>query len=181
MSDEGREMPHVVGLCQCGKPDCPSAHGIGLHPRARALGESAPAAPSCQEPVAIALIREAVAGLSKGACLTCGAEPGCNIDCKGCAWIASAERFLSDLPASTAASRVEPCRCEYGASGAHAALCPMAAARVEPPAIERLSLKICQLPKWSVDEIAERPSTYEYVLLDDLEELLVAALKGDPR
>jgi hypothetical protein len=46
---------------------------------------------------AVALIREAVAGLSTGACFTCGAEPGTNIDCKGCSWVSRAEQFLSEV------------------------------------------------------------------------------------
>lgn len=42
------------------------------------------------------LVREAVEGLSQGACLTCGAEPGCNIDCAGCDWIIRAQRLLKE-------------------------------------------------------------------------------------
>lgn len=48
----------------------------------------------------VALLRSACAGLSTGACLTCGAEPGCNIDCKGCMWISDAEKLLSEVAAS---------------------------------------------------------------------------------
>lgn len=44
---------------------------------------------------AVALLSRAVAGLSGGACLTCGAEPGCNIDCPGCLWISDAEKLLA--------------------------------------------------------------------------------------
>jgi hypothetical protein len=63
---------------------------------------------------ASALIREAVAGLSQGACFTCGAEPGCNVDCKGCDWVARAERLL--------AAAEGPCR-DCGAVQGHEVAC----------------------------------------------------------
>jgi hypothetical protein len=44
-----------------------------------------------------ALLREAVEGLSQGACLTCGAEVGSNIDCAGCDWVIRAERLLKEV------------------------------------------------------------------------------------
>lgn len=44
---------------------------------------------------AVGLLREAVAGLTKDACFTCGSEPGCNINCAGCDWVARARRFLA--------------------------------------------------------------------------------------
>ena len=37
------------------------------------------------------LLQRAVDVLTQGACYTCGAEPGCNIDCPGCKWVADAE------------------------------------------------------------------------------------------
>lgn len=42
------------------------------------------------------IVKRAVDGLSQGACLTCGAEPGCNIDCPGCLWIADAAAALAE-------------------------------------------------------------------------------------
>jgi hypothetical protein len=44
----------------------------------------------------LSLVREAVEGLSQGACLTCGAEVGCNIDCAGCDWVIRAQRLLKE-------------------------------------------------------------------------------------
>ena len=48
--------------------------------------------------------RRAVDGLSQGACVTCGAEPGCNIDCPGCIWVSDAERALALAAALIAAA-----------------------------------------------------------------------------
>ena len=39
----------------------------------------------------------ALVGLTKSACATCGAEPGTNIDCKGCQWVVDAQRALGDI------------------------------------------------------------------------------------
>ncbi len=39
----------------------------------------------------------ALVGLTKGACATCGAEPGTNIDCKGCQWVVDAQKALGDI------------------------------------------------------------------------------------
>jgi hypothetical protein len=41
------------------------------------------------------VVRRAVAGLTTGACYTCGAEPGCNIDCAGCLWVSDAIAALA--------------------------------------------------------------------------------------
>lgn len=46
-------------------------------------------------PDLLEVCRSALAGLSQGACLTCGAEPGCNIDCPGCAWVTKAEAAIA--------------------------------------------------------------------------------------
>jgi hypothetical protein len=43
----------------------------------------------------LVVLRDAVSGLSKGACFTCGSEPGCNIDCAGCLWISRAEDVIA--------------------------------------------------------------------------------------
>ena len=39
----------------------------------------------------------ALVGLTKGACATCGAEPGTNIDCKGCQWVVDAQKALGGI------------------------------------------------------------------------------------
>lgn len=41
-------------------------------------------------------LRSGVDGLSQGSCFTCGAEPGSNVDCPGCEWIAKAECLLTE-------------------------------------------------------------------------------------
>jgi hypothetical protein len=46
---------------------------------------------------AVEVLRRGVDGLSTGACYTCGAEPGCNIDCAGCRWVCDAEWALAAL------------------------------------------------------------------------------------
>jgi hypothetical protein len=89
--------------CDCGSPDCPERHGITLRPMERtpcehlydiACRELSEA--MAQRDELRSLVREAVEGLSQGACLTCGAEPGCNIDCAGCDWIIRAQRLLKE-------------------------------------------------------------------------------------
>lgn len=44
----------------------------------------------------------ALVGLTKGACATCGAEPGCNIDCPGCKWVVDAQEALGVISLSDA-------------------------------------------------------------------------------
>lgn len=46
-------------------------------------------------PQLLEVCRRAVAGLSTGACMTCGAEPGANIDCPGCLWVLDAEQAIA--------------------------------------------------------------------------------------
>lgn len=43
----------------------------------------------------LAVLKDGVRGLTQGACLTCGSEPGCNIDCAGCRWVARAEAAIA--------------------------------------------------------------------------------------
>ena len=65
-----------------------AAVSCGMYDTARAIAAIPPARD---------LIRRAIEGLTKGACLTCGAEPGSNIDCQGCKWIVDAEVILRAL------------------------------------------------------------------------------------
>lgn len=44
----------------------------------------------------------ALVGLTRSACLTCGAEPGCNIDCPGCKWVVDAQDALGVVSLSDA-------------------------------------------------------------------------------
>ena len=44
----------------------------------------------------------ALVGLTQSACATCGAEPGCNIDCPGCKWVVDAQAALGDISLSEA-------------------------------------------------------------------------------
>lgn len=39
----------------------------------------------------------ALVGLTRSACATCGAEPGTNIDCKGCQWVIDAQKALGNI------------------------------------------------------------------------------------
>jgi hypothetical protein len=65
----------------------------------------------------LAVLKDAVRGLTQGACFTCGSEPGCNIDCAGCQWVARAEAVIAKAEAATA-----PCA-DCGATGTHDAGC----------------------------------------------------------
>lgn len=40
------------------------------------------------------VVQRALDGLVQTACFTCGAEPGSNIDCPGCMWVADAREAL---------------------------------------------------------------------------------------
>lgn len=43
----------------------------------------------------LAILKDGVRWLTQDACLTCGSEPGCNIDCAGCIWVARAEAAIA--------------------------------------------------------------------------------------
>lgn len=45
----------------------------------------------------LAALKAGVSMLSKGACLGCGAEPGVNIDCVTCEWIAQSEALFANF------------------------------------------------------------------------------------
>ena len=46
------------------------------------------------------IVQRAVGGLSQGECAMCGAEPGCNIDCPECRWVADAQAALASPTAA---------------------------------------------------------------------------------
>ncbi len=46
-------------------------------------------------PELFAVLSAGVAGLTQSACFTCGAEPGCNIDCRGCQWVTQARYAIA--------------------------------------------------------------------------------------
>jgi hypothetical protein len=49
----------------------------------------------CAAPELLNVVKRGVDGLSQGACLTCGSEPGVNIDCAGCRWVSDAEAVIA--------------------------------------------------------------------------------------
>ena len=53
----------------------------------------------------------ALVGLTQGACATCGAEPGTNIDCSGCQWVVDAQAALGNISLEQASGLLKSTTC----------------------------------------------------------------------